>query len=153
MINGDPLQDHYKIDPNRGGRFYDIIGPCLKYIKIKSTPLPKRDPEKCDLCASCVNECPTGSITIEHKTVKFRNTCIVCYRCWQVCPQFAISIKFSPGNGLIERMIYAEKMERFFGDIQPDEYVGSNLYKDVLAQKIKLKYDGKRPTAEYQYIE
>jgi flavodoxin/Fe-S-cluster-containing hydrogenase component 2 len=153
MIAGDPVPAHYQIDPKRGGKFYDIIGPCLRFIKIKTTPLPKSDSEKCDLCAVCVNECPTGSITIQNNTVTFHNTCIVCYHCWQVCPQFAISIKFSPGNGLIERMIYAEKMERLFGDIKPEEHVGPNLYKDVLARKIRVKYDRKNPTAEYEYID
>ncbi len=152
-MNGESLPAHYDVDPNQGGTFYDKVGPCLNYIKKKSTPLPKSDPEKCDLCGNCVYECPTGSITIVNKTVKFHNTCIVCYRCWHVCPQNAISIKFSPGNGLLERLIYSEKMERFFGDIKPDEFVGSNLYKDVLAQKIKLKYERKKPTAEYEYIE
>jgi hypothetical protein len=35
----------------------------------------------------------------------------------------------------------SEKMERFFGDIKQDEVYGQNQYKDVLAQKIKLKYE------------
>ena len=42
-------------------------------------------------------------------------------------------------------------MERLFGDVKPDEYVGTNLYKDVLARKLKLRYDRKNPTAEYDY--
>lgn len=152
LINGESLPSCYEVEPGRGGIFYDKVGPCLNYIKKKTTPLPICDSEKCDLCGNCVYECPTGSITIENKTVKFHSTCVVCYRCWHVCPQAAISTKFSPGNGLIERLIYAEKMERFFGDIKPDEFVGSNLYKDVLARKIKLKYDRKNPTSEYDVL-
>ncbi len=153
IINGDELPDHYKVDPNSGGRFYDIVGPCLNYIKKITTPLPECDSENCDLCGNCVNECPAGSIAIENKSVNFNNSCIVCYRCWHVCPQNSISIKFSPGNGSIERFFYAEKMERIFGNVNPDENVGSNLYKDVLTRKIKLKYDRKNPTAEYEYNE
>ncbi len=151
MINGDALPDHYKINLNGGDKFYDTIGPCLNYMKKATTPVPACDLEKCNLCGNCVNECPSGSITIKDKAVRFNNTCIVCYRCWHVCPQNSISIKFSPGNGLIERMVYAEKMERIFGNVTPEEDVGSNLYKDVLARKIKLKYDRKNPTAEYEY--
>ena len=152
LVNGESLPSCFKIEPDRGGIFYDKVGPCLNYLKKKTTPLPICDSEKCDLCGNCVYECPTSSITIENKAVKFHNTCIVCYRCWHVCPQAAISTKFSPGSGLIERAIYAEKMERFFGNVTPDEFVGSNLYKDILARKIKLRYDRKNPTAEYDVL-
>ncbi len=153
IMNGESLASHYKIEPDQGGIFYDRVGPILNYIKKKTTPLPISDSMKCDLCGNCIYECPTRSITIENKAIKFHNTCIVCYRCWQVCPHSAITIKFSPGDGLIERLIYGEKMERFFGDIKPDEYVGTNLYKDALARNLKLKYDRNNPTAEYDYIE
>ena len=152
LINGDSLPSCYEVDPGRGGIFYDKIGPCLNYVIKKTTPSPLCDSDKCDLCGNCVYECPTGNITIKNKTVQFHNTCIVCYRCWHVCSQTAISIKFSPGNGLIERLIYSEKMERFFGDMKPDEAVGTNLYKDVLARKIKLKYERNNPTAEYDVL-
>jgi len=150
MTSGEPLPAHYQIDPDRGGIFYDKVGPCLNYIKKKTTPLPESDPQKCDLCGNCVYECPTGSIMVENNLVKFHSTCVVCYRCWSICPRNAISIKFSPGNGLIERLIYGERMERIFGDIKPGEYVGKNLYKDVLARRIRLKYDRKNPTSGYE---
>jgi ferredoxin/flavodoxin len=152
IMNGESLASHYKIESNQGGIFYDKVGPIINFIKKKTTPLPVSDSEKCNLCGNCIYECPTGSITVENKTIKFHSTCIVCYRCWHVCPQTAITIKFSPGDGLIERIIYSEKMERFFSDVKPDEYVGPNLYKDVLAHNLRLKYDRKNPTAEYDYI-
>jgi len=152
IINGEPLASDYKIESDKGGIFYDKIGPILNFIKKKSTPLPVIDSEKCNFCGTCIYECPTGSISIEKNTVQFHNTCIVCYRCWHVCPQNAITIKFSPGNGLIERLLYGEKMERFFGNIQSDEFVGTNLYKDVLSRNIRLKYDRKNPTADYNYV-
>lgn len=153
LINGESLPSCYEVKPSGGGIFYDKVGPCLNYIKKKTTPLPICDSDKCDLCGNCVYECPTDSITIENKTVQFHNTCIVCYRCWHVCPKSAITMKFSPGSGLIERLIYTEKMERMFGNVSPDENVGSNLYKDVLTRKIKLKYDRNNPTADYEYDE
>lgn len=151
IMEGEALASCYKIAPEQGGIFYDKIGPIVKYIKKKSTPLPSSDATKCDLCGNCLYECPTRSITIENKVVKFNNSCIVCYRCWHVCPQSAITIKFSPGAGLLERLIYGEKMERWFGDVKPDEDVGENLYKDVLNRNLRLKYDRKNPTAEYDY--
>jgi len=151
IMNGKSPASHYKVESEQGGVFYDTVGPVSNYVKKKTTPLPISDTEKCDLCGNCTYECPTRSITIENKTIKFHNACIVCYRCWHVCPKNAITIKFSPGNGLIERLIYSEKMERLFGDVKPDEYVGTNLYKDALARKLKLRYDRKNPTAEYDY--
>jgi hypothetical protein len=48
-------------------------------------------------------------------------------------------------------LIYAEKMERLFGDVKPGEYMGENLYKDVLSRKIKLRYNRKNPTADYEF--
>jgi ferredoxin len=151
MMDGKVLPDCFLIDPNSGGGFYDAIGPLLNSLKKKTTPLPVYDPEKCNLCGNCVNECPTESIKIENNCVRFHNTCIVCYRCWHVCQQNSISMKFSPGNGLLERLIYSERMERIFGDVKPNEDVGNNLYKDVFARKIKLKYSRKKPTSEYAY--
>jgi ferredoxin len=153
ITNGELLSSQYKIESDEGGIFYDTVGLILKYVKKKTTPLPVSNSGKCDLCGNCLYECPTRSITIENKTVKFHNTCIVCYRCWHVCPQNAITIKFSPGNGLTERFIYGVKMERLFGDVKPDEDAGTNLYKDALARNLKLKYDRKNPTAEYDYTQ
>lgn len=152
LIHGESLPSCYEVGPGSGGVFYDKVGPFLSYIKKKSTPLPVCDHENCDLCGNCVHDCPTGSITIEQKRITFRSTCIVCYRCWNVCPHAAISIQFSPGSGFIERMIYSEKMERIYGDIKSGEVVGSNRYKEVLARKIRLKYDRKNPTAEYETV-
>ncbi len=153
IVDGESLPSPYRIDQSQGGFFYNKIGPIVNYIKKKSTPLPISDSSKCDLCGNCLYECPTRSISIENKAVKFKNSCIVCYRCWHVCPHSAITINFSPGDGLLERLLYGERMERWFGDIKPDEDVGENLYKDVLAGKLKLKYDRKNPTAEYEYME
>ena len=154
MTHGRTLPTHFKIKKD-GGRLYAIIGPILTYVKKIITPLAKSDPEKCDLCGNCVYECPTDSIQIVNGSVTFYNTCMVCYRCWHVCPQNAISIKFSPGNGWTERTLYSPKMESYFGKMDKDEfkYLGPNLYKDVLSHRIKLKYDRKNPTADYEYTE
>lgn len=152
LISGRALPAHYKLNPKNSGRFYNILGPILTYTKKVITPLPQSDSEKCDLCGNCVYECPTGSITIENRSISFHGTCMVCYRCWHVCPHNAITIKFSPGNGFIERTLYSPKMESYFGKMDKDEYqyLGPNLYKDVLARNIKLKYDRRNPTAEFK---
>jgi len=151
MIKGEELASPYKIRSDQGGIFYDKLGPIVNFIKKKSTPLPISRQDKCDLCGNCIHECPTRSITRENKKIVFSNTCIVCYRCWHVCPNDAITIKFSPGQGLMERFLYGEKMERLFGNVKPDEDMGTNLYKEALSRKLKLRYDRKQPTAEYDY--
>ncbi len=151
IIQGDAMPERFKIDPHSGGRFYNTVGPFLNFLKKKTTPLPENDPETCTLCGNCINECPTNSIRIENKTVTVNPSCVICYRCWHVCPENSILLKVSPGDGLLERLVYAEKMERFFGNVTPDEDVGSNLYKDVLQRRIKLEYNRKHPTSEYEY--
>jgi hypothetical protein len=40
-------------------------------------------------------------------------------------------------------------MERRFGNIRTDELIGPNLYKDVLSKRLKLQYNRKNPTAEF----
>ncbi|WP_372682967.1 hypothetical protein [Desulfosarcina sp.] len=152
VINGGALPARYKIDPKSGGRFYDIIGPILTHLKKAITPLPQSDSEKCDLCDYCVYQCPTDRITIENRNIKFHDTCMVCYRCWHVCPQYAISIKFFPRSGFIERTLYSPKMEKCFGKMEKGEYknLGPNLYKNVLGRKIKLTYDRHNPTAKFE---
>ncbi len=145
------LPSQFQIDPNEGGRLYDVLGPCLTYLKKKITPLATCDETKCDLCGTCVFECPTNCIKIRNKKVVFQEGCMVCYRCWHVCPQDAVSIQFSPKDGFIERTLYSNRMERRFGNIGNDEIIGPNLYTDVLSRKIKLKYDRHNPTAEFEY--
>ena len=153
LKRGEILAANHLINRHRGGFIYDKLGPLVNYIKKKSTPLPISDQSKCTLCGNCVYECPTKSITLKDKTIVFSKTCIVCYRCWHVCPNNAITINFSPGNGLMERILYGERMERLFGNVQPGEEMGTNLYKDALARSLKLRYDRKQPTADYDYIE
>lgn len=151
LTGATPLAAHYRIRPDQGGIFYNTIGPAINYLKKKSTPLPSSNPELCNLCGNCLHECPTRSISVADRRVKFHHTCIVCYRCWHVCPQNAITIQFSPGKGLMERLLYGEKMERLFGNVKPGELMGPNLYKDALARNLKLKYDRKQPTADFDY--
>lgn len=48
--------------------------------------------ETCISCASCVNECPTGSISEGDTQYNIDpNTCIDCGACEPVCPVGAIS--------------------------------------------------------------
>lgn len=153
LLGKAELPERYRIDRARGGRFYNILGPIMTFTKKKMIPLPKCDTALCDTCGICVRECPTGSIAFEKRVLKFSGGCIRCYRCWHVCPHRAITIKSSPGKGLAERLMYGEGMERRFGSVGPDEHQGPNLYREVLAGKIRLKYNKEEPTAEYVRVE
>jgi ferredoxin len=149
-MRGEAMPGVYRVDPSEGGHLYDILGPCLTWLKKKTTPEPECDRDRCDLCGNCVYECPTKNIRINDRVVEVGRRCIVCYRCWHVCPQQAISIRFSPGKGWLERTLYSERMERRFGNIQEDEQVGPNLFREVLARRIRLKYGRSEPTAEFE---
>jgi len=140
LISNTPMNPEFKIDPGRGGIFYNFLGPLMQKLK-KMSPTPKVDPAKCDLCATCVAECPSGSIKIKGGKITVAETCIRCYWCWQICPPMAIEMKFSPGDGAIERNIYCEWLERRIGDIKPGEPVGPNFYRDVLARKLRVRFD------------
>jgi len=151
MRSNSPLSNDFKINKNNGGIFYDHLGPFLKFIKRIITPDPEIDKEKCTLCGRCVYECPVDNLTIDKGAIKVNYKCEICYRCWHVCPQEAITLKQSPGNGVVEHLLYSKKMARYFGNMNPDEVYGVNLYREVIARKIRLKYNKKNPTAEYEF--
>lgn len=154
LQNNTPLPSEFVIDKRKGGWFFNILGPILTKAKYAITPPPKCDDDKCTLCGICMYECPVNNFSIVDKKIKVHDRCIVCYHCWHVCPQNAISIKFSPFNGLIERTLCGERMERRFGNTTSDEVYASNVnFRDVLARKVKMKYNRKNPTAEYKYVE
>ncbi len=153
IVDGIELPEQYKIDPKRGSKFYDRFGVIANYVKKKAIRPPKVNHEKCDLCGNCVYECPLNNITVKKKTIQVGHECTVCWRCWHVCPNEALSMKLTPGwNGFIEHLFWSEKLERFFGELKPGECRGPNLYKDAFAKKVRLKYNRKNPTAEYEYM-
>ena len=52
------------------------------------------DPEKCDGCGECVEECPAGAISIENgKAILKEALCKGCGACGAVCPTEAINLR------------------------------------------------------------
>ncbi|MHC1582259.1 MAG: 4Fe-4S binding protein [Candidatus Syntropharchaeia archaeon] len=52
------------------------------------------DPEKCDGCGTCVDECSTGAITIENDVaVVNEEECVDCEVCVDACPNEAITMQ------------------------------------------------------------
>jgi NAD-dependent dihydropyrimidine dehydrogenase PreA subunit len=51
------------------------------------------DPEKCDACEDCIEECPTESISlVDGKALINHDDCIDCEACLDTCPNGAISM-------------------------------------------------------------
>ncbi len=48
----------------------------------------------CNLCGLCAAKCPAENIRIEEGKLVFGDKCLLCLRCWWICPQRAISHKF-----------------------------------------------------------
>lgn len=46
--------------------------------------------EKCSKCMLCINNCPTKSIFVSDKEMKFLPSCTACMRCYNFCPSYAI---------------------------------------------------------------
>jgi ferredoxin len=62
-----------------------------------AAPLMKLLPhagDGCNLCGLCVQTCPTQSIRILDRRVRFSGSCTVCVRCLNVCPQHAIRVRW-----------------------------------------------------------
>ncbi len=53
------------------------------------------DKDKCILCGTCQEICPTKNIVVKKmkREVKFSNNCVSCTRCYNFCPQKAIQYK------------------------------------------------------------
>ncbi|UYO61154.1 EFR1 family ferrodoxin [Acetobacterium wieringae] len=50
------------------------------------------DASRCTRCLVCVNNCPTGSISLKGKQFIFSAGCTACMRCYNFCPTGAITI-------------------------------------------------------------
>ncbi len=151
--NNTTLPPEFLIHKRKGGLIFNVLGPILTKLKVAITPPPACDHEKCNRCGICVYECPVDNFSIVNGKIEVDARCIVCYRCWHVCPRNAISIKFSPYDGLIERTLCGEKMERRYGNTRPDEVYASKVdFRDVLKRKVKMKYNRNDPTTEYEYV-
>lgn len=78
------------------------------------------DSSKCNLCGTCVKQCPFGAIQIDVKKVIINDGCKLCKLCIKNCPTGAISIPKSEKvvdknkwNGIL---VYVEHLE---GEIHP----------------------------------
>lgn len=54
---------------------------------------PKINHELCTLCATCVEHCPNGALTMDEYPSVAPEKCITCYCCQELCPQKAIELK------------------------------------------------------------
>jgi flavodoxin/ferredoxin len=105
-----------------GYGFYDSVAffsvdPLVRRL----LPEPKLNPDRCNECQWCVDECPMDNITAQPYPVLGRN-CIRCYRCLSGCPQQAFHANWRFGNPVLLSM-YSTSFERWFGDLEPGEAV------------------------------
>lgn len=153
LVFDKPLQKCFHIDPRRGSAFYDFVGSVANIMKKKSIPPPNVNHQDCTLCGNCAFECPLDNIHIKNKIVRVGQDCTVCWRCWHVCPTHALNMKPTVLNGVVEHLLWSEKLERFFGELKPGQNRGPNLYRDAFTRRVRLKYDRKNPTADYYYVD
>ncbi|UCG43603.1 MAG: EFR1 family ferrodoxin [candidate division WOR-3 bacterium] len=68
------------------GVFHHAAAPLMKLLP--------RTTGGCNLCGICVQVCPTRSISILDRRVRFSPSCTVCVRCLNVCPEHAIRVRW-----------------------------------------------------------
>ena len=102
-----------------GTRFYQLLlGKLQRYYlrrgRQKFVDKFQFAKERCTKCKICVNTCPTNNIALEESeneiALKRGNCCILCFRCYNFCPENAINF-----GGKIKN---PDKYKRFTGPIK-----------------------------------
>lgn len=74
----------------------------LVYKQVPAEDFLAVDPELCEGCGNCVVVCPVFLWKLEKKQGKlvadYKEKCLECGACWQVCEPGAISFDFPPGG-------------------------------------------------------
>jgi flavodoxin/ferredoxin len=108
------------------GRFYNLAALLSTDSFLRLTlPEPKPDATRCNQCKWCVYECPMHNITLQPFPLLGQH-CIRCYRCLTGCPQQAFDADWRLGN-LAALSLYNIPFERWFGDLEPEERIYSNV--------------------------
>jgi NAD-dependent dihydropyrimidine dehydrogenase PreA subunit len=74
----------------------------LVYKNVPADDFMAVDAARCEGCGSCVVVCPMFLWKLEHKKARlspdYREKCLECGACWQVCECGAISFDFPAGG-------------------------------------------------------
>ncbi len=63
-------------------------------IKGRTLLRPQTDPDLCNSCGKCVEQCPVSALSMCDNFPQVKaDTCIVCFCCQEICPQKAITLK------------------------------------------------------------
>ncbi len=61
--------------------------------------LPVADPDRCDLCLTCVDVCPADALQVQGSVpVVVEQRCVTCYCCQELCPRAAIETRQQPAE-------------------------------------------------------
>ncbi len=72
-------------------QYFSFLSPLP--IAERVIPQVKLDSTKCTLCGACVENCPTGNITITEGVIRHGQDCLPCYNCVRVCSTAAADAK------------------------------------------------------------
>jgi NAD-dependent dihydropyrimidine dehydrogenase PreA subunit len=115
-----PLPESRRDALEAGRGLYDFMAFINTDASLRRTvPEPKIDPDRCNECMLCVDECPIDNITMQPYPV-LGDYCIRCYRCLMVCPQKAFDANWRFAN-LLTLSVYNITFEHWFGDLEPGE--------------------------------
>ena len=58
--------------------------------------------EECEACGLCIEKCPVGAISTNHRGVEINGECKGCGICVQECPNGAIQLEINGKRNLLE---------------------------------------------------
>ncbi len=137
-----PVHDSIPLLKLRGDEEVELeavaqLGTGLEHAKWQATtssaykyyPLITVDPEKCEACAQCAQECPRGILEFDEKKNKILvvdpENCSMCRTCVKDCEMGAITVE-----GQEDKFIFKIETD---GSLKPEEVISTAC--DILADK------------------
>jgi ferredoxin len=80
--------------PPMGGAGHAGSQAVREFLHSRTLLRPKADPSLCTACGTCVEQCPTGALSMHEDLPQVSaEACITCFCCQELCPEKAISLQ------------------------------------------------------------
>lgn len=91
IIGKAPVLEGFRLPPRYAGDDPSVLHETRKGGPGPAAHYPVADPDACDLCMTCIEECPAAALAPNGGIpVVNMDLCVTCYCCQELCPRAAI---------------------------------------------------------------